>query len=134
VEPDLSRQRARCHIVRPTEGRKKVIQREFVSHVDGGKRKAPFIMIAFEQIIVAHNEIKKATRRDAWRIVVVVLGSIRRHLYKTGTERRRARGRQRSGRGCVDAIAGEPGLELLIGAQGVSENVSQKNGWRPVWD
>jgi hypothetical protein len=34
----------------------------------------------------------------------------------------------------MDAIAGEPGLELLIGAQGVSENILQEHGWRPGWD
>src|ERR1019366_2751459 len=47
MESDLSRQRARRHIVRPAEGRKEVIQRQFVGHVDSGERKTPFVTFAF---------------------------------------------------------------------------------------
>ncbi len=82
VEPELRRQRARRHIVRPAEGRKKVIQRRFVGYVDGGKRKTPFVMVAFEQVIVAHRNIKQVARRDARRIVIVIFGSGRRYLQK----------------------------------------------------
>ena len=53
VETNLGRQRTRCHIVRPAEGRKEVIQRGSVGYVDGGKRKTPFVMVAFEQVVVA---------------------------------------------------------------------------------
>ena len=72
VEPELGRQRTGRHIVRPAEGGKKVIQRQFVGQIDGGKRKAPFVMVAFEQIVVTHRSIKQVTRRNTLRIVIVV--------------------------------------------------------------
>ncbi len=34
----------------------------------------------------------------------------------------------------MDAVAGKSGLVLLIGAQGVSENILQQDGWVPGWD
>ena len=80
VKPELSRQGARRHVMRSAEGREKVIQRQFVGDVDGGKRKTPFVVVAFEQIIVAYRNIKQVTRRDARRIVIVVFGSGRRYL------------------------------------------------------
>ena len=46
--------------MRPAEGRKKVIQRQFVGQVDGGERKTPFIVIAFKQVVVAHRNIEQA--------------------------------------------------------------------------
>ena len=42
MKSDLSRQRTWRYIVRPAEGRKEVVQRQFVGYVDGGERKAPF--------------------------------------------------------------------------------------------
>src|SRR5580700_10652265 len=63
-------------------------------------------------------------RCDAWRIVVVVLGIRRRDLYERGAKLRRgAIVRQGSSRGCTDAIASEPGLELLIGGERYAANV-----------
>ena len=47
VEAELSRQGARRHIMRSAEGREEIILRQSVSNVDGSKRKAPFVMIAF---------------------------------------------------------------------------------------
>jgi len=80
VEPDLSRQRARRHVVRPAEGRKEVIERRFIGYVDGGEGETPFVMVAFEQVVVAHRNVKQTPRRDARRIAVVVFGSGRRYL------------------------------------------------------
>src|SRR5271166_2950884 len=82
---------------------------------------------------MAHGGIEKIAGSDAGGIVVVVLGSDRGYFYKVGSELRcRTRRGQRSGGGCADAIAGESGLELLIGAQGVSENILQQDGGLPV--
>jgi len=129
VEPNLRRQRARRHIVRPAEGRKEVIQRRLVSHVDGGKRKTPFVMIALEQVVVAHGKIEQVTRRNTRRIPIIVLGVDRWDLDKAGSELRcQAGGRQRCRRGGVDSIADESGLEFLVGTQGVSEPVLQQDG------
>ena len=80
VEPELGRQRSRRHIVRPAEGREKVIQCQFVGDVDGGKRETPFVTFAFKQVVVTHRNIEQVTRRNARRIVVVIFGSGRRYL------------------------------------------------------
>jgi len=61
VKPQLSRQRARRHKVRPTKGRKEVIQRYFVGNIDGRKRQAPFVVVALEQVVVANRSIKQVT-------------------------------------------------------------------------
>ena len=58
VEPQLRRQRARRHKVSPTEGRKKVIQSHLVGDVDRGERQTPFVMVAFEQVVVARRNIE----------------------------------------------------------------------------
>ena len=58
--------------MRPAESRKEVIESQFVGYVDGGKRETPLITIALEQIVVAHDNIEQAARRDALRIVIVV--------------------------------------------------------------
>jgi hypothetical protein len=80
VEPELSRQRARRHIVRPAEGREEVIERQFVGDVDGGKRETPFVTFAFKLVVVAHRNIEQITRRNARRIVVVIFSSGCRYL------------------------------------------------------
>src|ERR1019366_8522434 len=90
MESDLSRQRARRHIVRPAEGRKEVIQRQFVGHVDSGERKTPFVTFAFEHVVVAHRNIKQVARRDARRIVVGVLRPGGRYLHQIRTILRRS--------------------------------------------
>ena len=72
MEPDLSRQRARRHIVRPTESRKEVIQRRFVGEVDSGQLNTPLVLFTMEEIVIAHREIEKIPRLDTLRIVIVV--------------------------------------------------------------
>ena len=67
MEPDLGRHRAWRHIVRPAEGREKVIQRQLVTHIDGGNPQTPFVTFAFEQVVVAHRNIKQVTGSDARR-------------------------------------------------------------------
>ena len=61
--------------MRAAERRKKVIQSCLVGDIDGGERKAPLVMIAFEQVIVPYGEVEEVARRDARWILVVVLGS-----------------------------------------------------------
>ena len=48
MESKFGCQGARGYIVRAAEGGKEVIQRRLVGYVDGGKRKTPFVSIAFE--------------------------------------------------------------------------------------
>jgi len=119
VEPDLSRQRPRCHIMRPAERRQEVIQRRFVSQVDGGQLNAPLVLFTMEKIVIAQREIEKTPRLDALRIVIVVFGVRRRHADQCLSELRcKTRARQGLRAGCVHAIAGESGLKFLVGRQG----------------
>src|ERR1039458_1276786 len=124
MEPDLSRERARRNIVRPTECRKEVIQRQLVGHVDTGGGQTPFVMVAFEQVVIAGRNVEQVARGDSGRIVVVVFGIDCWNLNKTLPELRCQAGRgQRSRRRGADSIASETGFELLIGAERVSEAV-----------
>src|ERR1019366_8871908 len=117
VKPDLSRQRARRHIVRPAEGRKEVIQRCFVGNVDRGERKTPFVVVAFEQVVIAHRNIKQVTGRNARRIMVVVLRPGGRYLYQIRTIlRRSASGERHSERGML-APAEQSSLQLLVSGE-----------------
>ena len=134
MKTDLRRERSRRDIVRPAEGRKKVIERVIVRHIDGGQLQAHFVLVAMEmeQVVLADRDVEEVARRNARRIVVIVLGSYCRHFYKAGSELRcRARGRQRRRRRCTDAIAGESSLELLIGAQRVSEDICKRTAGCP---
>src|SRR5271155_1673327 len=71
-----------------------------------------------EQVVIANRDIEEVPRRDARRIMVVVLSVRRRHLYKTGPELRCQA--DRGERGCrrgVDSAAVESSLELFISRQ-----------------
>src|ERR1039458_2334178 len=115
VEPNLSRQRARRHIVRPAEGRKEVVQRRFVGHVDGGECKTPFVTIAFEQVVVARGYIKQVTGRDTRWIMVVVLRVRRWDLDQIGSKLRcQAKDRKSHSRRGTLRSAKEPRFELLV--------------------
>jgi hypothetical protein len=81
VEPELSRQRARRHIVRSAEGGEEVIECRLLAMLMAVKRKTPFVMVAFEQILVAHRDIEQAAGCDARRIVIVIFSSGRGHLH-----------------------------------------------------
>ena len=118
MESQLRRQRPRRHKMGSAESRQEVIQRRFVSHVDRRQLQAPFITVAFEQVVMPKREIKQVARRDPRGIVVVVLGVRRRHSYAVRSKLRcQARGRgQRSRRSCMHSIACKSGFKLLIGA------------------
>ena len=59
VKPDLSRQRARCDVVRAAEGGKEVVQRIFVGQVDDGELSAPLVSVAVKQIVVSDRKIEQ---------------------------------------------------------------------------
>jgi hypothetical protein len=48
VEPELSRQCSRSHVVRATESGKEVVEGILVSNVDGSQRETPSVTFAFE--------------------------------------------------------------------------------------
>jgi hypothetical protein len=63
-----------------TESRKKVVQRGFVSDIDGAELQAPLIAVTVEKIVVSNRQIKQVTGRNSGRIMIVILGS-RRSAY-----------------------------------------------------
>ena len=77
--------RPRCHIVGAAESGKEVIERLFVRDVDHGKSRTPFVFVAIRQIIHAHCHVEEIARRDARRVMIVILGSGGRYLDVLGT-------------------------------------------------
>ena len=75
VETDRCRQRARGNEMRPAKSGQEVVERDLVGQVDGRKAKAPLPFFAVEQVVVTHGQVEQIARRDARRIVVVVLGA-----------------------------------------------------------
>ena len=69
VKSDLRRQRPRRHIMRPTEGRQKIVERIFIRDVDRGKPQAHFVLVAVEHIVMPKSDIEQTPRRDARRFV-----------------------------------------------------------------
>src|ERR1019366_4640242 len=102
------------HKMPPAQGRKEVIQRQLVGHVDGGKRETPFVMISFEQVVVAHRNIKQVPRGDARRIMVVIFSPGGRYLHQIRTVQRRSACGEGCGERRVLAPAEQSRLELLI--------------------
>src|SRR5271166_4207823 len=80
VKSQLGRQRPRRHVMRAAEGRKKVVQRVLVGDVDGRQLQADFVLVAMKHIVVSHGNVEETARRNAWRILVVVLRIWGRHL------------------------------------------------------
>src|SRR5271167_77401 len=121
MEAQLKGFGARRDVVRSAESGKEVVQRGFVRKVDHGEPQTPLVTVSVEEIVLSHAGVKQAARRDALRIVVVVLFPWRRHLEVYGSQPGRiARGKCRSKgawSGKLD-VASEPGLKLLISSQG----------------
>src|SRR5580658_7753459 len=109
------------HIVRSAESRKEVVQRLFVHQIHHRYARAPLLLLAVKEIVVSHSNVKEIARRDAGRVVVVVLRARRGNGYQCGTiqARRAEAGRtDRSGGRRMHAAAVEPSFELLIGREG----------------
>ena len=84
MESDLSSEGSGSYIVRSAERRQKVIQGLLVGDVYGCELQAPLVPVPTEQVVIAHGEIEQVTGRDAWWILIIVLGPWRRD----GNERR----------------------------------------------
>ena len=68
--------------MRATERRQKVIQRILVGDVDAGEGETPLITLALEEVVISQRNVEQMPRRNAGRIVVVILGSGRWYLQK----------------------------------------------------
>ena len=86
MEPELSCQRTRRHIVRAAEGGQEVIQRVLVGDVDRGQLQADFVLVSAEYIVVSNRQVEKAPRLDSLWVVVVLLGVRRWYLDQTRTQ------------------------------------------------
>jgi hypothetical protein len=72
VEPNLSGERTRRDIVRAAEGGEKIVQRHLVRQVNRRQPQAPLVVLTAEEVVVPHAEIKKVSRRNPLRIVIVI--------------------------------------------------------------
>ncbi len=127
VERHLRRNRSRRHIMCSAKRRKEVVERVLVRQVDCGELETHFVLIATEQVVMSDRNIEKTPRRDARRVVVVVLRTRCRYLQEGRSElgsRANVSGTDRGAnwicctrRCCMDRTAKQSGLELLIRAQ-----------------
>ena len=58
VKPELRGQRSWRHVMRPAEGRQEVVERVFVGHIDDCELRAPFVLVAMEQIVMPERNIE----------------------------------------------------------------------------
>jgi hypothetical protein len=52
-----------------------IVKRGFIGYVNRSELQAPLVFVVVEQVVVAETDIKQVPRRDAGRIMVVVLGA-----------------------------------------------------------
>ena len=86
VEAEFGGQRARRHIVGSTEGGEEVVERVVVSDIDRGEPKAPFVLVAVEEVVGADGGIEQVAGSDARGVLVVVFGVGRRDADQAGSE------------------------------------------------
>ena len=142
VEAQLRRNRPRRDVVRPAECGEEVVERSLVRQVDDRNAQTPLMVVAVEQIVLAHAGIKQASRCDALRIVVVVFLASPRYADQRRSKLRRQastvllqdRRRYRSCRRGPNALAGKSTLKLLIRGQGRSRHIADQGdlAWRNI--
>jgi len=86
VEAYLSRQSARCDVVRAAEGGEEVVEGVLVGDVDAGETKTPFVLVAVEEVVLADGGIEEAALLNAGRMLVVIFRSRCRNGYEFGGE------------------------------------------------
>src|SRR5579862_9254957 len=127
VKPNLRRQRSRSDVMGAAERRQEVVERIFIRDVDRRELQAYLVFVAMKNIVVTHSEVKQISRRDAWRIVIVILRPgcrdleqgrpiLRGRANTVETNRSSNRVRRARWRG-ANAVAFEPSLKLLVRAQ-----------------
>ena len=86
METKLACYGSRRNVVRSTEGGEKVIECVIVGEIDERNLSTPLVTIALEQIVITNRQIEQVTRSNSWWIVIVVLGTWRRHLKQGRTK------------------------------------------------
>ena len=82
VQRNLRRQRPRGYIVRSAEGREEVVQRVLVRDVDRGQVEVHLVVFLMEDVVLAKRCVEKVARRDARRVMVVILLVWRGNLHE----------------------------------------------------
>ena len=100
--------------MRPAERGKEIVKCGLVRQVDDREAQAPLVVVAAEQVIIAHAGIEQVTRLDARRIVIVILCSWSRYLEPCRPVERRVARHQRSAQRRENAPAEETSLHLLV--------------------
>ncbi len=117
VEAELRSVRPWRNKVRSAERGQEIVQCRLVRQVDDREAQAPLVVVAVEQVIIAHAGIKQVSRVDAGRIVIVVLRSRRRYLEPCRPVERRVASDQWSAQRRENAAAKEASLHLLVRAE-----------------
>ena len=68
MESDLSSQRTRCNVVRPTESRQGIVGCHLVRSIDGGEAQTPLVAVRMEDVVVAHAGVMRAIASFALRL------------------------------------------------------------------
>ena len=118
VEGYLRRQRARGYVVGAAEGGEEVVEGVLVGDVDGGEVQIHLVVLRFEEVVLADSDVEEVAGGDAGRVFVVVLGAGGGNLHQlrcvSGCIARRKASIGNCGR---YSVAGEAGLELLVGSE-----------------
>ncbi len=78
VKAQLPGHRPRTDEVRSAKRGEKVVERFLVGDIDDRHSRAPPKAIAVKQVVVSQGNVEQIARRDAWRVLVIVLGAIGR--------------------------------------------------------
>src|SRR5579862_2779843 len=81
VEAKRCGDRAWRHIMCSAECRQEVIEHVIVCQIDECDLGAPFVPLAMKQVVMTDGEVEEVSGCNARRIVIVVFGVRRRHLY-----------------------------------------------------
>ena len=82
MKPKFCRHRARRQVMRAAERRQEVIERVLVRQIDRRQLQADFVLVASEHVVVSDRKIKDMPGRNAWRVLVVVLGTRQGNLQQ----------------------------------------------------
>lgn len=67
--------------MRAAKGGKKVIERLFVGEIDNCEARANPVSITTKQVVMSNRYVKKATRCDTRRIMIIIFSSGSRYGY-----------------------------------------------------
>ena len=78
---DLSLETARRNEMRAAEGGQEIVKRLFVRQVDRRQPQRHPLVLGAKQVIRADAQVKQVARCDPRRVVIIVLGAVRRNPH-----------------------------------------------------